>query len=387
MPATEYMDVEMFDSLAAVGAGVDDEAVAAFEVLGAGDFPGCGEKLAEQHGIFGQSVGVGGDVALRDDEHVHGRLGVDVGEGERVGIVVQARDGNFTGDDLAEQAVRVEGFGHEVMIVDGGSRTRTRPKRDEPELERDAGSLDLLSLRANSRRRGSSKGGMSEANSSPSVLERLKEGARRFQSEVYPDKVAEYEYAATHPQRPHTLVIACADSRVDVETITSSGPGEVFITRNVGNMVPAYGEMPGGVSAVIEYAVSALKVQHVVVCGHSDCGAMKALLNPPSTEGLPTVRSWLRHGQAALQVAETLGGPQEQPLGKLSRLTEENVLMQILHLKTHPSVAGAIARGELTVSGWVYDIGSGGIRIAEDGTRTFVPVVKGKAGAEESVGA
>ncbi len=86
-------------------------------------------------------------------------------------------------------------------------------------------------------------------------------------------------------------------------------------------------------------------------------------------------------------MAETLGGPQEQPLGKLSRLTEENVLMQILHLKTHPSVAGAIARGELTVSGWVYDIGSGGIRIAEDGTRTFVPVVKGKAGAEESVGA
>ena len=215
---------------------------------------------------------------------------------------------------------------------------------------------------------------MSENASSPTVLERLKAGARRFQAEVYSGKAEEYKYAATHAQQPHTLVIACADSRVAVESITSSGPGDVFITRNVGNMVPAYGEMLGGVSAVIEYAVSALKVRHVVICGHSDCGAMKALLNPPSTEALPTVRSWLSNGQAALQVTETLAKPEEQPLEKLSRLTEENVLMQMLHLKTHPSVAGAMARGELTVSGWVYDIGSGGIRIAEDGTRTFVPV-------------
>ncbi len=215
---------------------------------------------------------------------------------------------------------------------------------------------------------------MSENPSSLSVLERLREGARRFQSEVYAEKAAEYLHAATHPQQPHTLVIACADSRVDVEAITSSGPGEVFITRNIGNMVPAYGEMLGGVSAVIEFAVSALKVQHVVVCGHSDCGAMKALLNPPSTEGMPTVRSWLNNGQAALRVAASLWDGQGQPAEKLNHLTEENVLMQILHLKTHPSVAGAMARGELTVSGWVYDIGSGGIRIAEDGSRVFVPV-------------
>lgn len=217
-------------------------------------------------------------------------------------------------------------------------------------------------------------GGMSETRFPPSILERLRTGVRRFQTEVHAENAAEYMHAATNPQRPHTLVIACADSRVDVESITSSGPGDVFVTRNIGNMVPAYGEMLGGVSAVIEYAVSALKVQHVVICGHSDCGAMKALLDPSSTEGMPTVRTWLNNGQAALKVASSLGESEDGLPAKMKRLTEENVLMQMLHLKTHPSVAGAMARGVLTVSGWVYDIGSGGIRIAEDGSREFVPV-------------
>jgi len=212
---------------------------------------------------------------------------------------------------------------------------------------------------------------MSEQN----VLERLKAGARRFHSEVHAKNAAQYQRAATVPQSPHTLVIGCADSRVDVEAITSSGPGEVFVTRNVGNMVPPYSGTPGGVTAVIEYAVAALKVKHVAVCGHSDCGAMKALLHPPSTDDLPTVRYWLHHGQAALMVAESLANKDEPQIEKLKRLTEENVLMQIAHLKTHPSVAGAMARGELTVSAWVYDIGTGIVRIAEEGHREFAPVV------------
>ena len=206
------------------------------------------------------------------------------------------------------------------------------------------------------------------------VLARLKTGILRFQSEVYAERAAEYRYAATNPQQPHTLVIACADSRVDVEALTSAGPGELFITRNVGNMAPSFGEMVGGVSAVIEYAVAALKVQHIVVCGHSDCGAMKALLDPASTETMPMVRSWLRNGEAALHVAASQERQGESTLERLRRLTEENVLMQIAHLKTHPSVAGAIARGELTMSGWIYEIGSGEVRVAEDGMRVFAPV-------------
>lgn len=214
-------------------------------------------------------------------------------------------------------------------------------------------------------------------NMSESVLEKLKEGARKFYAEVHSEKREQYKQAASTPQQPHTLFIACADSRVDVEAITSSGPGEVFVTRNVGNMVPPYSGTPGGVTAVIEYAVAALKVKHVVVCGHSDCGAMKGLLYPESTDGLPTVRHWLHHGQAAFMVSESLAHKSEDPLERLKRLTEENVLMQLIHLRTHPSVAGAMARGELTVSGWVYDIGEGVVSIAEEGQREFVPVTVG----------
>lgn len=210
--------------------------------------------------------------------------------------------------------------------------------------------------------------------SEESPLGRLKEGVRRFQIEVHAKKAEHYQRAASTPQAPHSLIIACADSRVDVEGITSSAPGEIFVTRNVGNMVPPYSGTPGGVTAVIEYAVAALKVKHVVVCGHSDCGAMKALLHPPATDDLPTVRYWLHHGQAALMVTDSMSRRDETDIEKLKRLTEENVLMQLVHLKTHPSVAGAMARGELTMSGWVYEIGSGEVRIAQEGQREFVAI-------------
>ncbi len=203
------------------------------------------------------------------------------------------------------------------------------------------------------------------------VLKELKAGIRKFRTEIYPENQATYVKAVSEPQKPHALFITCADSRIDPELITQSGPGDLFVTRNVGNLVPAYGEMLGGVSAVIEYAVSALKVQHVVICGHSDCGAMKGLLAPESLEKLPTVKSWLTNAHAALSVADSLAEPDEKPKDLLRRLTEENVLLQMQHLRTHPSVAGAMAREELTISGWVYDIGKGEVRISEDGGRVF----------------
>jgi len=203
------------------------------------------------------------------------------------------------------------------------------------------------------------------------VLNVLKSGVLKFQSEVYPGMKETYQQAVLEPQKPHTLVITCADSRIDAETITQSGPGELFITRNIGNMVPAYGEMLGGVSAVIEYAVSALKVRHVLVCGHTDCGAMKALLHPEDVAKMPTVKSWLTNAAAALTVAQSLAQADERPSDFMRRLTERNVLLQLQHLRTHPSIAGALARKELTVSGWVYDIGTGGIRISEEDNHEF----------------
>ena len=176
------------------------------------------------------------------------------------------------------------------------------------------------------------------------VLAELKAGIRRFRTEVYPKNEETYLQAVSEPQRPHALFITCADSRIDPELITQSGPGDLFVMRNIGNLVPAYGEMLGGVSAVVEYAVMALKVQHVVICGHSDCGAMKALMNPESLADMPAVKNWMNNAAAAMSVAKSTAKADERPGEFARRLTEENVLLQLQHLRTHPSVAGAMAR-------------------------------------------
>jgi carbonic anhydrase len=203
------------------------------------------------------------------------------------------------------------------------------------------------------------------------VLDDLKAGIRRFRAEVYPADAETYRRAGSEPQRPGALVIACADSRVDPYVLTQTRPGSLFVTRNIGNMVPAYGEMMGGVSAVLEYAVSALKVKHIVLCGHTDCGAMKALLDPAAVEAMPTVRRWLRNAHTALSVAEAV---KTSPENLLRVVTEENIRLQMQHLRTHPSVAGAMARGELTMSGWLYDIAEGSVRITTEGDGEFAEV-------------
>ncbi len=212
-------------------------------------------------------------------------------------------------------------------------------------------------------------------------LDKLKAGILQFQREIYPARQDEYEAAAKYPQRPHTLLITCADSRIDPEALTQSVPGEIFVARNIGNMVPAYGEMMGGVSAVIEYAVDALKVQHAVICGHTDCGAMKGILaSAGQLDEMPTVKSWLRNADAAKRVASTIDdGPPS-----LKTMTEQNVLLQMQHLRTHPSVAGAMARGALTVSGWVYDIARGDVRIFDEGEQRFVSLRESTATSEET---
>ena len=210
-------------------------------------------------------------------------------------------------------------------------------------------------------------------NSIDESRKRLMAGVLRFQREVYPRRKAAYRQVARAGQKPHALFVACADSRVDPELITQSGPGEIFVSRNIGNLVPAYGEVLGGVSAIIEYAVAALQVSHIVVCGHTDCGAMIGLLHPEKVAALPTVKSWLRNGEAALSVVRKRNtAPDER--AALEELIEENVLLQLSHLGTHPSVAGHLAEGSLALSGWVYDIGHGVVRIYSEERRKFLPL-------------
>jgi carbonic anhydrase len=194
---------------------------------------------------------------------------------------------------------------------------------------------------------------------------RLLLGLRNFQENIYPKRRDDYERLGREGQRPDTLFITCSDSRVDPELLTQSGPGELFVSRNIGNMVPAYGELLGGISALVEYAVAALKVNQIVVCGHTDCGAMKTLLHPEQVDNMPTVKRWLRNGEAALNTVRAhAGGHDETAL--LHQLIEQNVLLQMNHLRTHPAVAGRLAERALAIFGWVYDIAHGDVRIFDD---------------------
>lgn len=205
-------------------------------------------------------------------------------------------------------------------------------------------------------------------------ITKIVEGYLRFSEEIYPEHKELFTQLRNH-QSPQVLFITCADSRIDPSLITHSDPGDLFICRNIGNIVPAYGEMLGGVSAVVEYAVMALKVSDILVCGHTDCGAMKALrdADAPALDTMPTVKSWLRNAHAALSVVRTKhpDADQEQLVQLLS---EENVLLQLQHLRTHPAVAAGLAAGSLRLHGAVYNIGTGRMTVYDEATQRFAPM-------------
>jgi carbonic anhydrase len=203
-------------------------------------------------------------------------------------------------------------------------------------------------------------------------MERLLEGVSKFQKEVFPQHRELFERLSTK-QTPMALFVTCADSRVVPSLITQTDPGDLFICRNVGNMIPPYGEIQGGVSSTIEYAVSALGVKHVIVCGHTDCGAMKGVLHPENCESMPTVKQWLAMGEVARRVVlDTRSDLPEKEL--MHMLIQENVVAQLAHLRTHPSVASSLARGNLTVHGWVYHIVTGALEAWDAQRGRFVPI-------------
>jgi carbonic anhydrase len=203
-------------------------------------------------------------------------------------------------------------------------------------------------------------------------IRKLLEGVRRFHDREFPHEHEKFEALASS-QDPHTLFITCADSRIVPEMITQTGPGDLFVCRNIGNIVPAYGEMLGGVSAVVEYACLALNVTEIVVCGHSDCGAMKGLLSPESTAHMPTVTSWLRNANAARSVVNVTQ-PGLQGPAAVQALVEQNVRTQLGNLRTHPAVAARMADRSIDLHGWVYDIGTGTISVLDEDERALISV-------------
>ena len=158
--------------------------------------------------------------------------------------------------------------------------------------------------------------------------------------------------------------------------LTQTEPGELFICRNAGNIVPPHTNHTGGMTASIEYAVAVLKVKHIVICGHSGCGAMTAAMKyPEGLEALPHVKDWLGYSKAAAQIvhARTQNSTLDET-AKVDLLIKENVLLQLQHLRTHPYVATGLALGQLNLHGWVYDIKTGAVDAYDDLKQGFIPV-------------
>ncbi|QEF96044.1 Carbonic anhydrase [Stieleria maiorica] len=189
-------------------------------------------------------------------------------------------------------------------------------------------------------------------------MQKLVDGIHRFQRDLFSQDQQLFE-TLVEGQSPLALFITCSDSRIDPNRLTQTKPGELFIQRTAGNIVPPYGSVHGGEAATIEYAVSVLKVRDIVICGHSHCGAMAGLLDPGSIEKLPAVKAYLEHAEATRRIVEENYGHLTEPEKRLTLTVEENVLVQLESLRTHPSVAAAVGRGELKLHGWVYKFETG----------------------------
>lgn len=197
-------------------------------------------------------------------------------------------------------------------------------------------------------------------------MNNLLPGLRKFSERIFPDHQAHFE-SLSLGQKPHTLMITCSDSRIDPNLVTQTKPGEIFVVRNAGNIIPPFGSSRGGEEAAIEFAIEGLGVSNVVICGHSQCGAMAALMNQVDLDALPSVKSWLGHAQATKKRMDF------KKNHSLNDVVEENVLVQADNLRTHPSVSAGIRSGKICVYGWVYNFESGTITLYSPIEKKFVP--------------
>lgn len=201
----------------------------------------------------------------------------------------------------------------------------------------------------------------------------LIQGVKKFQSEVFAAKRDLFTRLAHH-QDPRALFITCSDSRIDPCLLTQTEPGELFILRNAGNIVPSYGAQIGGTTATIEYAVGVLKVQNVIVCGHTDCGVAKAIVDPAKAADLPSLQEWLRQAEATRRIIREIH-PHLQGESLITATIQENVRVQLSHLRTHPLVAAKLRRGTIQLHGWVYSIATGEIWAYDDAQERFVSLL------------
>jgi carbonic anhydrase len=204
-------------------------------------------------------------------------------------------------------------------------------------------------------------------------MQKILAGVRRFRAEEYPRQRDLFEQLARKQQSPKALFITCADSRVHPNLITMTEPGDLFLLRNAGNIVPPNGQIGGGEAATIEYSVEVLGIQHIIICGHSQCGAMQSLLANRALDELPAARAFFAHAEATRRIVQQKYRDKNlEPQELLMAATEENVLVQLNNLSTHPCVAARLASGEISLYGWYYDIASGAVLQYEQSLGKFV---------------
>ncbi len=195
-------------------------------------------------------------------------------------------------------------------------------------------------------------------------------GYYRFKSKYFKQKQLLFSKLAK-AQNPDILFITCSDSRVDPCVLTQTDPGEIFVIRNAGNIVPAHSIDTCGVSASIEFAVQAIGVKHIVICGHSDCGAMKGVIDPSTLKNLPNVKNWLNHSKRAVEMTLIENDPLISK--ELNTVIRNNILIQIKNLRTHNVVLQKLKTNSLEIHGWFYDIGKGSLDVFDESTGLFIP--------------
>ncbi|HLV26492.1 MAG TPA: carbonic anhydrase [Gemmatimonadales bacterium] len=203
-------------------------------------------------------------------------------------------------------------------------------------------------------------------------MQKLVEGVHRFQESIFRTDRELFERLA-HGQKPETLFITCSDSRINPNLLTQTDPGELFILRNAGNIIPHADQPNGGEAATIEYAVSLLRIRDIIICGHSHCGAMQGLLTPEVLEPLPAVSQWMEHAKSTRELMkEKYAHLRGNAL--LTATIQENVLAQLENLRTHPAVADGLRAGSLHIHGWVYKLETGEVFSYDPGEEQFVPI-------------
>jgi carbonic anhydrase len=161
-------------------------------------------------------------------------------------------------------------------------------------------------------------------------------------------------------QKPFALFITCSDSRIDPNLLTQTDPGILFSIRNPGNLVPKYGQGNGSEAAAIEYAIKGLGIEEIIICGHTNCGAMKAVLNSETSDTLPCMAEWVSQASNICDITKE-HYPHHQDDDLITVAAEENVLQQVNNLKTHPSVLKAINEGKLRIHAWIYHLATGNV--------------------------